>query len=253
MIDGFGGLRPRYWRGRRARNRSEGWIARVVDEVRVGRLTPPDGSAIGVFAYQRDIDGALLDRRTAAVEVLNLLRPVVAIGTFITFAALALHDYPHWRECIRAGNGEEAELFVQEVRRFYPFIPAIGAVVADDFEWRGHRFRKGTLALVDVYGMHHDPDVWAGAAKFDPDRFAGREPGAFDFVPQGGGGYERGPACRRVDHHRRNEGSRSDAGRRHGVRRAAPGHHYRPEPDPHASGKWLRDRRRWRGLARQPV
>jgi fatty-acid peroxygenase len=36
MIDGFGGLRPRYWRGRRARNRSEGWIARVVDEVRVG-------------------------------------------------------------------------------------------------------------------------------------------------------------------------------------------------------------------------
>jgi hypothetical protein len=42
---------------------------------------------------------------------------------------------------------------VQEVRRFYPFTPAIGAVVADDFEWRGHRFRKGTLALVDVYGM----------------------------------------------------------------------------------------------------
>jgi hypothetical protein len=40
----------------------------------------------------RGLDSALLDSRTAAVELLNVLRPTVAIAVFIVFEALALHS-----------------------------------------------------------------------------------------------------------------------------------------------------------------
>lgn len=45
-----------------------------------------------------------LPRKVAAVDLLNVLRPVVAIGTYITFIAHALHTHPEWRERIRAGD-----------------------------------------------------------------------------------------------------------------------------------------------------
>ena len=45
------------------------------------------------------------DERVAAVELLNLLRPTVAIARFIVFAALALHLHPEWRA--RVAEDEE--------------------------------------------------------------------------------------------------------------------------------------------------
>ncbi|CAB3389417.1 protein of unknown function [Kyrpidia spormannii] len=36
-----------------------------------------------------------------AVELINVLRPIVTIATFITFSALALHEHPECKEKIR--------------------------------------------------------------------------------------------------------------------------------------------------------
>src|SRR3546814_9974873 len=66
----------------------------------------------------------MLSPRVAAVELLNILRPTVAVSVFITFTAHALHQLPACRQNLQADDGY-LECFVQEVRRFYPFFPAV--------------------------------------------------------------------------------------------------------------------------------
>ncbi len=108
----------------------------------------------------------LLRVRVAAAELINVLRPTVANARYVAFTAVALHEHPAWRERLQAGNEEDLELFVQDVRRFYPFIPFIGGRVLAGFEWRGHRFAPGDWVLMDLYGTDHDSRLWE-----EPDRF----------------------------------------------------------------------------------
>jgi fatty-acid peroxygenase len=77
----------------------------------------------------RDADGQLIDRKHAAVELINFLRPTVAVSRFITFAVLAMHEHPACRERIAAGDEAYLTMFAEEVRRWYPFLPAIGMVI----------------------------------------------------------------------------------------------------------------------------
>ena len=109
-------------------------------------------------------------------------------------AALHLHDVPERRAEILE-DAAARERFVQEVRRLTPFIPCMGGKVSEPFEWRGHRFRRGDWVLLDLYGTGRDPRLWRDPDRFDPDRFRGRAPGAFDMVPQGGGDHMSGHRC----------------------------------------------------------
>src|SRR3546814_7119834 len=81
--------------------------------------------------------------RVAGVELLNVLRPTVATAVYITFLAHALDTHPAWRERLTDSSSSEELAFVEEVRRFYPFFPAVAAIVREQFEWRGHRFPQG--------------------------------------------------------------------------------------------------------------
>lgn len=194
MVDGFGGIGPRHWRARRARHRSEDWIIGIIKQIR-RRAPAPNPNVVESFAWFREPDGRQLEPRVAAVEVLNLLRPIVAIATYVAFAALALHRHPECRRRIQDGDDAYLECFVQEVRRFYPFTPFVGARVRQSFEWKGHRFEPGTLVVLDVYGTDHDPRLWDAPDDFRPERFQEWRGSAFDFIPQGGGDHFTGHRC----------------------------------------------------------
>jgi fatty-acid peroxygenase len=154
----------------------------------------PEGSPAQVIAAHRDRDGRLLDVTTAAVELINVLRPTVANARYVTFAAHALHTEPGWAERI-AGSDRELEAFVHEVRRFYPFIPFIGGRVLEEFVWRGHRFAKDAWVLIDLYGTNRDPRAWDDPEAFRPERFLGRAIDAHAFIPQGGGDHRETHRC----------------------------------------------------------
>ena len=148
----------------------------------------PENSAAHMVAWHREPTGELLSSRVGAVELLDVLRPTVAVSVFITFAALALHQYPECRQKLAAGEGGYADIFTQEVRRFYPFFPSVVARVRRDFEWSGYRFRSGTRFMLDLHGTtNHDPRLWEAPDEFRPERFRKRPPCPFDFIPQGGG------------------------------------------------------------------
>ncbi|MBM7644898.1 fatty-acid peroxygenase [Scopulibacillus daqui] len=195
MIDAFGGVGPRYWSGKRARARAEEWIRGMIEHIRSFKLNVPKDTAAYAMAWHRDINGMLLDTQMAAVELINILRPIVAIATYITFGALALHEHPECREKLRSNENQYVHMFVQEIRRFYPFGPFLGARVKNDFTWKQIRFIKGTLVLLDIYGINHDSRLWEKPYEFRPERFKDWSGNLFDFVPQGGGDYYQGHRC----------------------------------------------------------
>lgn len=183
-----------FFQGKEARNEAENWIVKIVTQVRDQKLTPKENTALHKFSWHRDLDGNLLPSPTVAVEVLNILRPLVAISIYICYVALALHHYPE--EAIKVQQNEEyAMMFIQEVRRYYPFFPAIPALVKKDFTWKHFRFRQGTLTLLDVYGTNHDPKLWDNPELFQPNRFKNWSENPFSFIPQGGGDHYLGHRC----------------------------------------------------------
>ncbi len=195
MFDRAAALSPAHLWSRLARRRAERWIGNLIEEVRAGRLKPPEESAAWVIAMHRDLKGDLLDRHTAAVELINVLRPTVAVSVFIVFAAMALHHYPRCREKLAAGEPGFSDLFAQEVRRFYPFFPAVMARVRQDFEWKGYRFPEGWLVALDLYGTNHDLQTWDAPDEFRPERFRHWDGNPFNFIPQGGGDHYVNHRC----------------------------------------------------------
>ncbi|MFJ4645316.1 cytochrome P450 [Streptomyces bobili] len=196
MVDGFATPGPRHWRARRARARSEAWLGRLVEEVRDGETDAPAGSALDVVVRHRDADGRLLDPHTAAVELLNIVRPTVAVCWFVAYAAHALHRGPGGlRERLREDDAAYAVAFAHELRRFYPFAPFLGGRAVTDLEWQGEPIPSGTLILLDLYGQNHDPGLWADPYTFEPGRFLDRPPERDELIPQGGGDRATGHRC----------------------------------------------------------
>ncbi|WP_047980446.1 cytochrome P450 [Ornithinibacillus contaminans] len=195
LFDGAGALGSRHFKGRVARNATEGWLKQIVQQVRDGQIEVPQYTALYQMCWFQDTNGTLLHEQLVAVELLNILRPIVAVAVYITFGALALSEHPEEKEKLLLGKDEYLHLFVEEVRRYYPFFPFLMAIVREDFLWNGHDFKKGNLVLLDIYGTNHHEKLWNQPYTFNPERFKGREDNFYDFIPQGGGDYYRGHRC----------------------------------------------------------
>ncbi|MGG6237016.1 cytochrome P450 [Nodosilinea sp. AN01ver1] len=195
LIDSAAALGFRHVQGVQARKRLEAWLAGLIEDIRAGRLQAPEHTAAAAFAHSQDANDRLLSPAVAAVDLLNVLRPTVAIGRYIVFAALALHQHPDCRQKLQANQADYTTLFTQEVRRFYPFFPFAAARTQQAFDWQDYRFPDETLVLLDLYGTNHDADLWEKPEEFRPERFTHWDGSAFDFIPQGGGDHYKNHRC----------------------------------------------------------
>lgn len=194
LFDAAGSRSLRHLWSRQARRQVDRWLADVVEAVRDGRLDPGVQTAAHRIALARDLDGSLLPPRVAAVELANVLRPTVATAVYIVFVAHALRVYPERAAvCLASADGRRA--FVQELRRYYPFFPAVLARARRPFTWQGLEFPAERQTVLDLYGTNHDPAIWSDPDAFRPQRFLERTPGPFEFVPQGGGDHHLGHRC----------------------------------------------------------
>lgn len=195
MVDGFATLNLRHWRARGARKQTERWTRNIIEYVRSRKIVPDIGTALHTIAWHRDENGQLLSSHIAAVELLNILRPIVAIATYITFEALALQRYPECRHKLESGIPEYTHWFVQEVRRYFPFTPIVGALAKEDIDWQGYRIKQGQRVILDIYGLQHDPRIWEKPEQFNPERFSTLHSDPFAFIPQGGGDFMKHHRC----------------------------------------------------------
>ena len=183
------------WKAKKARQELEAWIGGMIKSVRKGDLIPYDGTAMKVFAFHKDENGELLSEKIAAVEVLNIIRPIVAISIYIAFEVHAMIQHPEDHRKLASENEKDLQDFVQEVRRLYPFFPFNAARVKEDFIWEGYEFEKGTLTILDFYGTNHDPSVWNNPEVFDPTRFKDEPITPYNLIPQGGGDFILNHRC----------------------------------------------------------
>jgi fatty-acid peroxygenase len=195
MVDAFGGVGPRHGRGKVARGHAEKWISKMVEKIRAGEQYVRERSPLALVAEHRNLDGELISPKMAAVELINLIRPTVAISYFVTFEAVALHEHPEWQARLQSGDDTAIEWFVQEVRRFFPFTPILGARVRTPFEWHGYQFTKGQMVLLDVHGIDHDARTWEDPEEFRPERFEFWNGSPYNFIPQGGSHHDTNHRC----------------------------------------------------------
>lgn len=193
MIDGSGAIGLKHWQGKRARQQAERWIEGLINRVRQEQITLSPDSALAAIARHKDLNGNLLPEQIAAVELINVLRPTLAIGRYATFSAIALHQHP--QEIQKVADSTYREHFVQEVRRFYPFFPFAAARVKQSFDWQGYTFPVGKRVLLDLYGTNHDKRLWQNPQTFSPERFHQWDEGRFNFIPQGGGDFYLNHRC----------------------------------------------------------
>ena len=198
MIEGGAAIGPKHWASRRARRQTEHALADLIGQYRQGLHDIDRSLPLATFADFRDAQGQLLPDETVAVELLNVVRPIVAVARYMVFAVLALHEYPHCLEKLKHPEaGVYRQHFIQEVRRYYPFFPFLAARVKTDFTWQGYRFKRGWQAILDLYGTNHDAQRWASPDHFYPERFE-KEPQAFHrfaMIPQGGGEHATQHRC----------------------------------------------------------
>lgn len=194
LFDGAGSVR-KHLKVRLARKSLESWMEEVIQDIRNNVSSIPVSSPISVVASFTDVNGELLSLHDAAVEVLNILRPPVAVSVYMVLTAHALHLYPEGRKRIKAQEAGYIDHFVNEVRRFYPFFPGLFAKVNEDFIWNEREFKKGTRVMLDLYGINHDKESWIRPQEFNPDRFKDWNGDRYSFVPQGVGDHALDHRC----------------------------------------------------------
>lgn len=187
MSDRTGHFGPGTWATLLARRRVERMLTRTFTAVRAGRLNPSSESALAVMSE--------LPPKTAAVELLNILRPVVAVGRYIAFAALALHDHPMWCALFRQGNTDYLDDFCEEVRRISPFFPFTAAIATEELVWQGATLPTGSWLLLDIHGTNRDPKLFPAPERFRPERMLDWKAQDDCFIPQGAGKVERSHRC----------------------------------------------------------
>ncbi|WP_245411513.1 cytochrome P450 [Alkalicoccus urumqiensis] len=194
MVDSFGSL-GRMKEGKKARESQEKWLEGIIRDVRSGKLTPHPQTAAYITAHYRTPSGKKLSARDAGIELNNAIRPLLATAYFLVFGLLAMHQFPGEKEKIAQDQNNYSHKFSQEVRRYYPFAPAMAAKVRKSFSWRNVEFKKGTLVVLDFYGTNHHRDSWNSPETFQPERFNNWQGSPFSFVPQGGGDHHSGHRC----------------------------------------------------------
>jgi len=192
IVDGFGVSGAAYPRAIAARLRAERWALTVMRDLRAGRRTAPQGSAAGILAA---VPRRELPQLAAATELLNVVRPTVAVAYFGAYAAHALDRRPDWRAPLAAGSRAHLRAFELEIRRWYPFVPLLTGRLRQAYQWAGQEFPPRAWIVLDVLGTNRDPRLWERPDEFLPERFLHREPTEHDYVPQGGGHPGSGHRC----------------------------------------------------------
>lgn len=194
LFEKAGSVGPPHWRGLLARRRMQGRIGQVIEDIRAGRRRIAPSTPAAQVARWSDVEGRLLDPQIAAAELLNLLRPVVAVSVYVVQLAHALRNYPAARSMAAEGDAQ-CRAVVQEVRRFYPFFPLVAGFAAQDLTLGDDRIPKGRKVALDLWGTSRDPASWTEPELFRPERFINRDISAFDMTPQGGGAHAVNHRC----------------------------------------------------------
>jgi fatty-acid peroxygenase len=192
MVRNAGRFGVRNSLARKRRMLTEHRARRWIERARAGEGEP--GTPLGRVAAWTDEQGEALPAKIAAIELLNLLRPTVAVAEFFVYAALVLAVRPATRALVLERPGY-ARALATEVRRRAPFFPVIAGRATADLEWQGQTFAPHDWVMLDLYGTNHDARLWPEPRRFRPERFLDEGASPLHVVAQGAGEYGPDHRC----------------------------------------------------------
>lgn len=97
--------------------------------------------------------------------------------------------YDRLRDAVRSGEGaaEQVEATITEGMRSRPVIPAIGRRVTVPWRLGDYMVKAGTPIVMSILLVHHREDLYPDPFAFRPERWLGRKPGTYEWIPFGGG------------------------------------------------------------------
>ncbi|HEY5431100.1 MAG TPA: cytochrome P450 [Solirubrobacteraceae bacterium] len=99
--------------------------------------------------------------------------------------------YDRLRETVRGGDRAAADAYVEatihEGMRNRPVIPMIVRLVTRPWRLGDYVLPARTPVAISIIALHHRSDVYPEPHAFRPERFLGRKPGTYTWIPFGGG------------------------------------------------------------------
>jgi cytochrome P450 len=153
---------------------------------------------------RRDILSILLQATTEEGETLNdkevrdELLTLVLAGHETTANSLAWTwerlvrtptAHESLREAVRTGEGaeEQIEATIIESMRSRPVVPMIGRRVMVPWRLGQYAVSADTPVTMSILLVHHREDLYPEPFEFRPERWLGRKPGTYEWIPFGGG------------------------------------------------------------------
>ena len=164
----------------------------VMEEVR-RRKAEPDGGALGVVSMlvsARYEDGSPLSDQDLRDELVTLLSDGPTSSTLAwTFERLLRNPdkLAKLQEDLRDGDGAYLDAVVKETLRLRPPVPVVVRNLLEPLRLGGYELPAGTTVAPCIHLIHRDERHYPEAHRFLPERFVGRQPGTYTWIPFGGG------------------------------------------------------------------
>jgi cytochrome P450 len=97
--------------------------------------------------------------------------------------------YDRLRDAVRSDDhaDEHIEAAITEGMRVRPVIPAIGRRVTVPWRLGDYAVPAGTPIIMSIVLVHHREDLYPDPFAYRPERWLGRKPGTYEWIPFGGG------------------------------------------------------------------
>lgn len=200
MISGAAASPVTHLKSRADRKKSELWAQQLIETARKHPVENKENVALYAFANATDLNGERLPLEIAAVDLLNIIRPTVALTVWAALMGHALFSRSDIYEALKEDFDELQDSFIQEMRRYYPFFPMIPAISLKEVEIDGYRIPKDSWVILDLYGTDHDPRSVKEPFTFIVDRYKGRTKEIsyeeeYEMLAQGGGDFRKMHRC----------------------------------------------------------
>ena len=183
-----------------AKERFAVWLDNIVTERQ--RSPTQTGDVLGQMLSTRYEDGSVLSIKAIRDELITVLMAGnETTATALAWALYNLANHPDVLAKLRQeldalGPDPDPSLLTRlpylsavcnETLRLYTLLPEVGRVLISPLELCGHTLSAGTLVVVSIMAIHHDPGLYPEPDHYNPERFIRHNYGVFEFMPFGGG------------------------------------------------------------------
>jgi cytochrome P450 len=164
----------------------------VIEARRAG--APERTDILSLLLEAETEDGERLTDQELRDELLTLVlagHETTANSLAWAFERLLRHPaaYDRLRDVARSDDDPDGylEATIHETMRSRPVIPIIGRRVTVPWQLGDYRLPADSSILMSILLLHHRDDVYPDPFAFRPERFVGRKPGTYTWIPFGGG------------------------------------------------------------------